>query len=151
MFKKIKKIFPERFYIELMRHGREIEFQIEDSLIGLAYEHKLPLVATNEVFFSEREMHSAHDALICIAAGATIDEENRRRETPEHYFKSAQEMKALFADIPEAIDNTLVVAQRCAFVPEIRDPILPLYHKLEGRSEMEVLREKGLRRAGFSP
>ena len=140
--KRLKKIFPERFYIELMRHGREIEFQIEDSLIGLAYEHKLPLVATNEVFFSEREMHSAHDALICIAAGATIDEENRRRETPEHYFKSAQEMKALFADIPEAIDNTLVVAQRCAFVPEIRDPILPLYHKLEGRSEMEVLREK---------
>ncbi|MEC7190687.1 MAG: DNA polymerase III subunit alpha, partial [Pseudomonadota bacterium] len=104
-------------------------------------------IATNEVFFAEREMHAAHDALICIAAGATIDQENRRRETPEHYFKSAAEMKALFADIPEAIDNTVVVAQRCAFVPEVRDPILPLYPELGARTEMEVLREmanKGL-------
>ena len=138
---KLNMIFPGRFYIELMRHGRDIEIQIEESLINLAYQNSIPLIATNEVFFAEREMHAAHDALLCIAAGATIDQENRRRETPEHYFKSAAEMKTLFADIPEAIDNTVVVAQRCAFVPEVRDPILPPYPELDGRTEMEVLRE----------
>ncbi|MBL24646.1 MAG: DNA polymerase III subunit alpha [Rhodospirillaceae bacterium] len=144
---KLKAIFPDRLYVELMRHGRAVEAQIENRLIDLAYAHDLPLIATNEVFFADREMHGAHDALICIAAGATVAEENRRRETPEHYFKSAAEMKALFADIPEAIENTIVVAQRCAFVPQTRDPILPAYPQLEGRTEMEALREmasKGL-------
>mgnify|MGYP001216898521 CR=1 FL=1 len=144
---RLKSIYPNRLYVELMRHGLAIENKIEGRLIDLAYKHNLPLIATNEVFFADREMHQAHDALICIAAGVTIDDENRRQETPEHYFKSASEMKALFADIPEAIDNTLIVAQRCAFMPESRDPILPPYAQLEGRTEIDALTEmskKGL-------
>ena len=73
--------------------------------------------------------------------GAHIDDPNRRRLTPEHYFKSATEMRALFADLPEACDNTLVVAQRCAYMPQPRKPILPRYTKLNDRTEEEALRE----------
>jgi len=138
---RLISIYPNRLYVELMRHGRAVETQIEGRLIDLAYKHDLPLIATNEVFFSDGEMHEAHDALICIAAGTTVNDESRRQETPEHYFKSASEMKALFADIPEAIDNTLIVAQRCAFMPETRDPILPPYPQLEGRTEIDALKQ----------
>ncbi len=139
MLQHLAKTFDGRLYVELMRHGLPEEEQIESLLIDLAYKHDLPLVATNEVFFATRDMHEAHDALLCIAAGATVSRADRRRATPEHYFKSAAEMRALFADIPEAIDNTLVVAQRCAFMPDTHDPILPTFPKLEGRSEVEAL------------
>ena len=86
-------------------------------------------------------MDEAHDVLLCIEQGAHIEDPNRRRLTPEHYFKSAAEMRSLFADIPEACDNTLVIAQRCAYMPAPRKPILPRYTKLEGRTEGEALRD----------
>jgi DNA polymerase-3 subunit alpha len=122
---RLKEVFPERLYVELQRHGLEQEDRVEPGLIDLAYAHDIPLVATNEPYFAARAMYEAHDALICIADGAYIAQDERRRLTPEHYFKSAQEMRALFADLPEAVDNTLVVAQRCAFmVPKVK-PILP--------------------------
>jgi DNA polymerase-3 subunit alpha len=147
MLKALADIFPGRLYVEVMRHGIAEEERIESDLIDLAYRFDLPLVATNEVFFAEREMYEAHDALICIAEGAVVTRTDRRRLTPEHYFKSPAEMKALFADLPEAIENTLVVARRCAYMPETRDPILPPYPHLDGRSEEEALRDmakKGL-------
>ena len=103
----------------------------------------LPLVATNEPFFSDAGMYEAHDALLCIAAGAYVSQDERRRLTPEHRFKSAAEMRALFADLPEAIDNTLVVAQRCAYMVKKRKPILPPF-RVEGKTEEEVLRAKTL-------
>ncbi|MEX2615987.1 MAG: DNA polymerase III subunit alpha [Alphaproteobacteria bacterium] len=141
MLRRLADMFDGRLYVELMRHGMPEEEQIETALIDMAYAHDLPLVATNEVFFADRDMYEAHDALLCIAAGATVSRMDRRRVTPEHYFKSAQEMRELFADIPEAIDNTLVVAQRCAFMPDTHDPILPTYPKLGGRSESAALRQ----------
>ena len=70
---------------------------------------------------------AAHDALICIAEGEVIAAENRRRLTPDHYFKAGSEMAALFADLPEAIDNTVEIARRCAFRPLPRAPILPRF------------------------
>jgi len=85
-------------------------------------------------------MYEAHDVLMCIEQGAHVDDPNRRRLTPEHYFKSAAEMRAAFADLPEACDNTLAVAQRCAYMPAPRKPILPSYTKLDGRTEGEALR-----------
>ncbi|MDD9930235.1 MAG: PHP domain-containing protein, partial [Rhodospirillaceae bacterium] len=141
MLLRLAKMFEGRLYVELMRHGQPDEEQIEPALIEMAYSHNLPLVATNEVFFADRSMYEAHDALMCIAAGATVSRTDRRRVTPEHYFKSPEEMRELFADLPEAIDNTLVVAQRCAYMPDTRAPILPPYPKLQGRGEEEVLRE----------
>ena len=138
---QLAAVFPDRLYVEVMRHGIVEEDRIEASLIDLAYRHDLPLVATNEVFFASRDMYEAHDALICIAEGTVVARRDRRRLTPEHYFKSGAEMRELFADLPEAIDNTLVVAQRCAYMPETREPILPPYPHLDGRSEVEALRE----------
>ncbi|MCG8511851.1 MAG: PHP domain-containing protein, partial [Rhodospirillales bacterium] len=140
VLERLKTAFPGRLYVELMRHGMPEEAAIESDLIDLAYAHDLPLVATNEVFFSDSDMYEAHDALICIAEGAYVSETERRRLTPEHGFKSAEEMRVLFADLPEAVDNTLVIARRCAFMTEKIDPILPPYDCGEGRTEEDELR-----------
>ena len=133
-------LFPGRLYVELMRHGQEAEQRIEEELLDLAYAHDLPLVATNDVFFADRGMFEAHDALLCIAGGSYVGEAERRRVSPEHHFKSAAEMRALFADLPEAVDNTLVIARRCAFMPGARKPILPAFPVEDGRTEAEELR-----------
>ena len=141
MLARLASIFEGRLYVELMRHGLEVERRIENDLIDIAYRHNTPLVATNEAFFTDEDMFEAHDALLCISEAVPLSKQDRRRATPDHRFKSAEEMRVLFADIPEAIDNTLVIAQRCAFMPDTRDPILPAYPQLEGRSEEQALRE----------
>jgi DNA polymerase-3 subunit alpha len=120
-------LFGDRLYVELQRHGLASEEMVEPHLIGLAYERSLPLVATNEAFFPARADYEAHDALICIAEGAVISEDNRRRLTDEHYFKSRAEMAERFADLPEAIQNTVEIAMRSAFWPTVRKPILPRF------------------------
>ncbi len=140
VLKRLKKIFAGRFYIEVQRHGWPQEDTAEEALIDLAYKHELPLVATNDCYFAKRKMHEAHDALLCIAEGRYVTESDRRTVTPEHYFKSAQEMRALFADIPEAVDNTLVIAQRCGFLLKSINPILPPFATAEGRTEADELR-----------
>ena len=138
---RLQSLFPGRLYLELQRHGDDTERRIEDPLLDLAYERDLPIVATNDVHFPRASMYEAHDVLLCIEQGAHIEDPNRRRLTPEHYFKPAEEMRKLFEDLPEACDNTLVIAQRCAYMPAPRKPILPSYTKLEGRSEGEALRD----------
>ncbi len=140
VLKRLKKAFSGRLYIELQRHGCPEENTVEEPLIELAYKHDIPLVATNDCYFPKREMHEAHDALLCIGAGRYVTEDDRRKVTPEHYFKSAKEMRKLFADIPEAVDNTLVIAQRCGFLLTTIDPILPPFATEGGRSEIEELR-----------
>ncbi|MEX2449923.1 MAG: DNA polymerase III subunit alpha [Rhodospirillales bacterium] len=137
---RLQKAFPGRVYMELQRHGLELEEAIEPGLLQLAYDLDIPLVATNEVFFATREMYEAHDALLCIAQAAYLSQSERRRVTPEHYLKSAADMRALFADIPEAADNTLIVAKRCAYMTETRAPILPPYDCGAGRTEADELR-----------
>ena len=121
----LKKIYNDRLYIEIQRHNLEIEKKIEGTLINLAYKHDLPLIATNECFFNTEDFYNAHDALICISAGAYVDQSKRRRLTLEHRFKTPSEMRSLFADLPEAIDNTIIVAKRCSVMAEARDPLLP--------------------------
>jgi DNA polymerase-3 subunit alpha len=138
---RLSQAFAGRTYVELQRHGAEAEDRAESSLVDLAYKHSLPLVATNEPFFADRGMYEAHDALICIAEGAYVSQDERRRLTQEHYFKSPAEMRTLFSDLPEACDNTLVVARRCAFMVSKRKPILPPY-RMDGMTEAEVLRRK---------
>ena len=138
--KRLARAFPGRTYVEVMRHGLECERVTEPAFVKLAYELDLPLVATNEAFFGDAEMYEAHDVLICIAEGARVSEGDRRRLTPKHGFKSPAEMRELFKDLPEAIDNTLVIALRCAFMIENVDPILPPYDCGEGRTEEDELR-----------
>ncbi len=117
-----------------------LERRIEPALIDLAYELNLPLAATNDVYFGEPDMYEAHDALFCISDKVMVAEPRRRRLTPEHYFKSAAQMRELFKDLPEACDNTLVIARRCAWWPQKTDPILPLFATQGGRSEADELR-----------
>jgi DNA polymerase III subunit alpha len=137
---RLAALFPGRLYVELMRHGLALEDRIEEPLIALAFKHDLPLVATNDVFFADPEFYEAHDALVCIAEGTVVSNPNRRRLTREHHFKSPQAMRALFADVPEACDNTLAIAGRCAFMPEPREPILPPFASASGRDEAAELR-----------
>ena len=137
--RRLMGIFPDRLYIEVARHGVEEEDRIEAAMIDLAYIHDLPLVATNEAFFSEEAMFEAHDALLAIAEGVVVSNPERRRLTPNYRFRTPAEMKALFADLPEAIENTLVIAQRCAFASPERPPILPPFAGPE-RSEPGQLR-----------
>ena len=137
---RLAEAFPARAVMELQRHGLEAERAIEPGLITLADEAGLPLLATNDCFFATPEMHGAHDALLCIAEGRLLSEAERRRVTPEHWFKPAPAMRALFADLPEACDNTLAIARRCAVMAESRKPLLPVSPKVEpGRTEAETL------------
>ncbi|MDE1901640.1 MAG: DNA polymerase III subunit alpha [Alphaproteobacteria bacterium] len=138
---KYQNLFPSRFYIEITRHpGDASEPRIERDLIDIAYALDIPLVATNDVYFGEPDMYEAHDALLCISEKTIIAETNRRRLTADHCFKSAAEMRALFADLPEACDNTVVIARRCAYMPPMRKPILPAFTTEAGRDEAEELR-----------
>src|SRR5579872_4856585 len=140
----LKHTFPGRLYIELTRHGMPEEARTENGLVDLAYKHDLPLVATNDAYFPDRNYYEAHDALLCIAEGKAVDDNDRAHLTPDHFFRPAAEMRALFADLPEACDNTLVIAQRCAFMPTLQAPILPAFPTPEGMDEAGVLRESAL-------
>ena len=130
---RLAAIYPNRLYVELQRHPGdgglpEAEQLSERGHVEMAYAKNLPLVATNDVYFPKPELYEAHDALICIAEGAYVDQqEPRRRLTPQNYFKSPQEMATLFADLPEAVENTVEIAKRCAFKAYKRDPILPKF------------------------
>ena len=121
----LKEVFGDRLYVELQRHNLPQERAVESQLLNLAYDLDVPIVATNEPYFATQEDFEAHDALLCIAEGSYVAVDDRRRLSPEHYFKTAAEMRRLFADLPEALDNTIEVARRCAFRPEERMPILP--------------------------
>jgi DNA polymerase-3 subunit alpha len=145
----MRAAFADRFYVELQRHGLPAEARAEAGLVSYAYETDTPLVATNDVYFATKDMHRAHEALLCIADGSYLGQEDRRRVTPEHYLKSAAAMRETFADLPEACDNTLEIARRCAFLVKKRDPILPRFPTGAGRTEAQELdfqARAGLRR-----
>ena len=125
-FAMLNALLGDRLYIELQRHSGYSQ-AIEDQLMSLAYEHDIPIVATNEVYFPAREDYEAHDALICISEGRMVSEDDRRKLTPDHYLKSSAQMANLFSDLPEALDNTIEIARRCAFQVPKHDPILPLF------------------------
>lgn len=122
---RLETLFPSRLYVEIARRNNPVEDASEDALIDLAYARDLPLVATNPAHFAEAGFHAAHDAMLCIANSTHIDAPERPRSCPQAWVKPAETMEELFSDLPEAIANTLVVAQRCAFSPPKRKPLLP--------------------------
>jgi len=122
---KLSELFPNRFYAEITRQGLSEEEEIESLLLEIVFESNVPLVATNEAFFLNEDMYEAHDGLMCIASGRYINELNRPRLTLNHRLRSPEEMKVLFSDLPEAIENTLKIAQRCGFMVESQKPMLP--------------------------
>jgi len=134
LMQRFAEIYGDRLYVELQRHPgaggltTEGERATERGFIEMAYAMGLPLVATNDVYFPKADMYEAHDALLCIADGAYVDQQQpRRRLTPQHYFKSEAEMATLFADLPEALENTVEIARRCAFKVPKHPPILPKF------------------------
>ena len=146
----LKKIFGDRFYIEIQRHGNEEtirtseEAATEDLLLELADDYSIPIVATNNVHFKDKKSFEAQDVLLCIAQNTYLDQEaERERLTQEHYFKSSKEMRILFHDLPEAYDNTLEIAVRCTFRPIKREPMLPKFAANE-IEELKKQAEEGL-------
>ncbi|MCC0031709.1 MAG: DNA polymerase III subunit alpha [Brucellaceae bacterium] len=123
---RLKAIYGDRLYVELQR-CRGHDRALEAATLDLAYAHELPLVATNEAFFPARDDYDAHDALIAIAEGTVIAVDERRKLTPDNYLRSQAEMAELFADLPEAIANTVEIARRCHYFTETRAPILPRF------------------------
>jgi DNA polymerase III subunit alpha len=145
LMERLAAIYPDRLYVELNRHmdaGGQMmaaQAQTEAAFIDMAYDMGLPLVATNDVYFPKADMYEAHDALLCIKDGAYVDQAApRHRLTPNHYLKSPEEMAALFADLPEAIENTVEIAKRCAFKVAKRNPILPRF----AEDEVQELRRQ---------
>ena len=137
---RLREAFPDRCMMELLRHGSVTERAVEPGMVALADRMGLPLVATNECFFAAPAMHEAHDALLCIAEGRQVSEQARRRVSAEAWFKPADAMLALFADLPEACSNTVAVAQSCAVMAETRKPLLPLCPKVRtGQTEAETV------------
>ncbi len=134
-------LFPNRLYVELQRHNLAHEILAEKTLIEWAYAKALPLVATNEPYFLDPDLHKAHDALLAISEGSYVLEKNRRKVSPQHYFKSPEQMAELFKDLPEAIDNTLNIAMRCAYKSNKRKPILPNFGD-GSLSEGDILAEQ---------
>ena len=139
---ELKQIFADRFYLELSRIGLNEERQTEQAFIDLAYKHDIPLVATNEAFFLDADMYEAHDALVCIASGEVIANENRKKFSLNNRLKTETEMADLFKDIPEALENTVNIAKRCNYLSEKVDPLLPAFECPNAMSQDEYITEQ---------
>ncbi len=138
---KLQKLFGDRFYFEIMRRYSEKEKQIEYNYLQLAELLSIPLIATNQVLFSDIAMHDSHDVLLCIAEGVVRDVQNRKRASNQCYFKSSEEMIELFKDLPEAVENTVYLAQRCYVMSKPRPPSLPNF--TDGNiSEADLIRKQ---------
>src|SRR5450432_1916309 len=138
----------ENFFLELHDHGLEAQRKCNRALPAIAREFGLGLVAANDVHFLERSHHEAHDVMICIGTGKMVHDEKRMRYTPELYFKNADEMRALFPDHPEAISNTLEIAERINLILEFGVSKFPEYPVSDGKTREAYLRElcaQGLR------
>jgi DNA polymerase-3 subunit alpha len=135
-----QQCFPERFYIELQRTGREDDTRYNDSALKLAHDLGLPVVATNDVRFVNKQDFEAHEARICIHDGYTLEDPRRPHHYSEQqYLRSSQEMIELFADVPEAIENTIEIAKRCNVQLQLGKNYLPNFPIPEGMTVEEYL------------
>jgi DNA polymerase-3 subunit alpha len=141
---EIKEIFNNNFYIEITRHGTKNEELIEEKLLQLAFENSLPIVATNDVYFLTPEMHEAQDILSCIYEGHSLVEENRKKNSPEQYFKNYEQFLELFKDLPEAITNTINIAKKCHTMAFERPPTLPKFSTEANFDEALELKNQSL-------
>ncbi|MDU4848012.1 DNA polymerase III subunit alpha [Clostridium sp.] len=143
-----KDIFKDGFYIELQNHGMEEQQKVNELNIKLSEETGIPLVATNDVHYIKREDSKSHDVLMCIQTAKTIDDPNRRRyPSDQFYLKSAEEMWDMFSYIPEALENTVKIAEECNFEYKFHESKLPRFPLEEGQDPYEYLKDtcyKGL-------
>ena len=144
LYSKLKSKFNDKFYLEIQRHGDQNELSFEKFNLDQSLKLKVPLIATNEVFYIQKEMHEAHDALICIKNKTYVNEKNRERFSDQHYFKNNTEMSELFKDLPEALENNYNFPYRCSFRPLFSKPILPNISTEKGGEAEEIIRKDSL-------
>ncbi len=148
IYKKLSSIFNNRFYLEIQRHGDQNEIAYEKYNLKQSSQLEIPIIATNEVFYLNQDMHEAHDVLTCIGSKTYVNEKNRIKYSNQHYFKSDEEMSKLFSDLPEALENNYNLPFRCNFRPEFSKPVLPNISSEKGGNADEVLTkesEEGLK------
>ena len=145
LYSKLKKNYGDRFYIEIQRHGDPNEAGFEKFNLSKSLEIETPIIATNEIFYINKEMHEAHDALICIKNKTYINDKNRIKFSDQHYFKKDNEMFELFADLPEALENNYNFPYRCNFRPLFSKPILPNISSEKDGSADEILKKESLK------
>ena len=142
IFKSLKKFYNNNFYIEIQRHGDLNEKQFEKFNLNLSSKFNIPIIASHEVFYIEKNMHDAHEALICIGNKTYLNEKNRIKYSENHYLKSDDEMKLIFKDLPEALQNNYNLPFRCSFRPSFSKPILPnISSKNDGSADDKLIRD----------
>ncbi len=144
LYNKIKLKFGDRFYIEVQRHKDLNETGFEKFNLNKSSDLEIPIIATNEVYYLNKDMHEAHDALICIGNKTYVNEKNRLKLSDQHYFKNNSEMSELFADLPEALENNYNFPLRCNFRPLFSNPILPNISQDKGGDADEILKKESL-------
>ena len=144
LYKNLSSIFNDRFYLEIQRHGDQNEISFEKYNLDQSSKIKIPIIATNEVYYLTSDMHEAHDALTCIGSKTYINEKNRTRYTNQHYFKSDDEMSKLFSDLPEAIENNINLPFRCSYRPQFSKPVLPNISSEKEGSADEILKKDSI-------
>ena len=145
LYKKLKSKYDDRFYIEIQRHNDANEVGFEKFNLSQSLEEEIPIIATNEVFYIDKDMHEAHDALICIKNKSYINEKNRIKFSDQHYLKNDSEMSELFADLPEALENNYNFPFRCSFRPLFSKPILPNISSEKGGDADQILKKDSLK------
>jgi DNA polymerase III subunit alpha len=125
IIEKIKKVFIENVYIEIQRHGDDGEVNFEKFLLNLCDKWNLPLIATHEVFYLDKDMHEAHDAYLCVGEKTYVNVKDRRKYSDQHYLKTAEEMNDIFKDLPEALENNKLLPLRISYRPKNSLPVLP--------------------------
>ena len=145
LYLELKKKFNDDFFIEIQRHDDTNEKSFEQFNLKNSNDLKIPIIATNEVFYIEQDMHEAHDALICIGNKSYISDLNRPKYSNQHYLKSDKEMELLFSDIPEALENNYNLVYKINYRPKFSRPILPNISSNNDSSPDEVLKEESLK------
>ena len=144
LYKSLSSKFNDNFYLEIQRHGDQNEIAFEKFNLEQSLKIKIPIIATNEVYYLTQDMHEAHDALTCIGSKTYINDKNRVKYSNQHYFKSTNEMSKLFSDLPEALENNYNLPFRCNFRPQFSKPVLPNISSEKGGSADEILKKDSL-------
>ena len=144
LLKKLKIFFNNNLYVEIQRHGDEGEKLYEKFMINIAEKLELPIIATHEVFYLDKDMHEAHDAFLCVGEKTYVNVKNRKKYTNQHYFKSSKEMFKLFHDLPDAIKNNVNFPYRFSYRPRNSLPVLPNIQTKEIKDIDELLRKESI-------
>jgi len=144
LYNKLKSVFGDRFYIEIQRHNDQNEKEFEKFNLNKSLELEIPIIATNEIFYLNKELHEAHDALICIGNKTYVNDKNRLKFSDQHYCKNNSEMSELFKDLPEALQNNYNFPLRCNFRPLFSNPILPNISSEKGGDADVILKKDSL-------